>query len=167
MYLLTSALTLAVVVMTMQEWSVLLVITSRLIQAGCNLKSGSTGQLSGASVFLVFLASLGRAFRSTQTSAEMEREGKHYESAPDPCSRASLNSGGSVRMTSLSIRHSRPQDWIPVSSLSTVGDLQPSPALNPPSLVSPASWRRWRMLLDIRIRAGIRGLLKNCSSFTQ
>ncbi|XP_053340838.1 mannose-P-dolichol utilization defect 1a [Clarias gariepinus] len=68
MYLLTSALISEAVVMAMQEWSVLMVLTSRLIQAGCNLHTRSTGQLSGASVFLVFLASLGRAFRSTQES---------------------------------------------------------------------------------------------------
>ncbi|KAG7314975.1 hypothetical protein KOW79_022278 [Hemibagrus wyckioides] len=66
MYLLTSAVTPEVVVMAMQEWSVVFVISGQLIQAGCNLTSGSTGQLSGASVFLVFLASLGRTFRSTQ-----------------------------------------------------------------------------------------------------
>ncbi|XP_060769141.1 mannose-P-dolichol utilization defect 1a isoform X2 [Neoarius graeffei] len=74
MYLLTSALTPKVVVMAMQEWSVLMVITSQLIQAGCNLNSGSTGQLSGASVFLVFLASLGRAFRSIQESHSLHSQ---------------------------------------------------------------------------------------------
>ncbi|XP_053086578.1 mannose-P-dolichol utilization defect 1a [Pangasianodon hypophthalmus] len=74
MYLLTSALIPEVVVMTMQEWSVLIIITSRLIQAGCNLNSGSTGQLSRASVFLVFLASLGRVFRSTQESHSLHSQ---------------------------------------------------------------------------------------------
>ncbi|KAI5089048.1 mannose-P-dolichol utilization defect 1 protein [Silurus meridionalis] len=46
-----------------------------MIQAGCNLNSGSTGQLSGASVFLVFLASLGRTFKSTQESGSHSQAG--------------------------------------------------------------------------------------------
>ncbi|KAK2816066.1 hypothetical protein Q7C36_022337 [Tachysurus vachellii] len=71
MYLLTSALTPEVVVMAMQEWSILIITSSQLIQAGCNLNSGSTGQLSGASAFLVFLASLGHTFRSTQESLSL------------------------------------------------------------------------------------------------
>ncbi|KAI5615795.1 mannose-P-dolichol utilization defect 1 protein [Silurus asotus] len=71
MYLLISALIPKVVVMAMQEWSVLIIIISRMIQAGCNLNSGSTGQLSAASVFLVFLASLGRTFKSTQESGSL------------------------------------------------------------------------------------------------
>ncbi|XP_046694880.1 mannose-P-dolichol utilization defect 1a isoform X2 [Silurus meridionalis] len=75
MYLLISALIPEVVVMAMQEWSVLIIITSRMIQAGCNLNSGSTGQLSGASVFLVFLASLGRTFKSTQESGSHSQAG--------------------------------------------------------------------------------------------
>ncbi|KAF7688410.1 hypothetical protein HF521_013217 [Silurus meridionalis] len=40
--------------MAMQEWSVLIIITSRMIQAGCNLNSGSTGQLSGANWTLLW-----------------------------------------------------------------------------------------------------------------
>ncbi|XP_072548764.1 mannose-P-dolichol utilization defect 1a [Salminus brasiliensis] len=73
MYLLTSPLTPRAVVKETQEWSVLIVIGSRLIQVGCNHSSGSTGQLSGVCVFLLFMGSLGQVFGSIQDSGHSLR----------------------------------------------------------------------------------------------
>ncbi|XP_030648428.1 mannose-P-dolichol utilization defect 1 protein-like [Chanos chanos] len=64
MYLLTSCP--VAVVTPMQESSVLAVIMSRLIQAGCNYSNGHTGNLSAVSVLMVFMGSLALTFSSAQ-----------------------------------------------------------------------------------------------------
>ncbi|XP_049340402.1 mannose-P-dolichol utilization defect 1 protein isoform X1 [Astyanax mexicanus] len=73
LYLLASPLTPQVLISESEEWSVLIVITSRLIQVGCNYSNGSTGQLSGVCVFLQFMGSLGRVFGSIQDSGHSLR----------------------------------------------------------------------------------------------
>ncbi|XP_062844938.1 mannose-P-dolichol utilization defect 1a [Trichomycterus rosablanca] len=70
MYVLSCAVVPVAVLVMMRDWSVLITISSRLIQAGCNINSGSTGRLSAPSVFLMFLASVGRTFRSIQESPD-------------------------------------------------------------------------------------------------
>lgn len=66
MFLLASPLTPVSVVRTLHDWNVLFVIAGRFIQARNNYRCGHTGQLSGLSVLLLFLGSLGRIFSSLQ-----------------------------------------------------------------------------------------------------
>ncbi|KAI4878280.1 hypothetical protein NFI96_003254 [Prochilodus magdalenae] len=68
MYLLTSPLTPRAAIKAAEEWDVLLIIASRLVQLGSNQSEGSTGQVSAACVFLLFMGSLGRTYSSIQDS---------------------------------------------------------------------------------------------------
>ncbi|KAF4531003.1 hypothetical protein B566_EDAN009747 [Ephemera danica] len=59
------------VLWTLQAANVPIILCGKLIQAHANYKSGSTGQLSAATVFLLFGGSLARIFTSVQETGDM------------------------------------------------------------------------------------------------
>ncbi|XP_063059476.1 mannose-P-dolichol utilization defect 1 protein-like [Engraulis encrasicolus] len=70
MYVLTSALVPQKAIAVVQDSGVLAIIASRLIQAGSNYLSKHTGQLSTASVILVFIGALAHIFVSLQETGQ-------------------------------------------------------------------------------------------------
>ncbi|XP_028838294.1 mannose-P-dolichol utilization defect 1 protein-like [Denticeps clupeoides] len=70
MYVLTLRVAPKSAVLLVWEFEVLVIMASRLVQAGSNYWRGSTGQLSAVSVFLVFTGSLARVYTSFQESGQ-------------------------------------------------------------------------------------------------
>lgn len=69
-YVLCSGLTPFKVLVTVQSLNIPILLTGKLSQAFTNYKNGSTGQLSAATVFLLFAGSLARIFTSIQETGD-------------------------------------------------------------------------------------------------
>uniref|UniRef100_A0A1L8EIP6 Mannose-P-dolichol utilization defect 1 protein homolog n=1 Tax=Haematobia irritans TaxID=7368 RepID=A0A1L8EIP6_HAEIR len=69
-YVLCSGLTPFKVLVTVQSLNIPILLTGKLSQAFTNYRNGSTGQLSAATVFLLFAGSLARIFTSIQETGD-------------------------------------------------------------------------------------------------
>lgn len=69
-YVLCSGLTPFKVLVTLQSCIIPILLVGKLSQAWTNYKNGSTGQLSAATVFLLFAGSLARIFTSIQETGD-------------------------------------------------------------------------------------------------
>jgi len=70
LYYLLSGMASMDVLWTLQSANVPIVVAAKMIQAFANYNSGSTGQLSAITVFLLFLGSLARIFTSIQDTGD-------------------------------------------------------------------------------------------------
>ncbi|XP_037826473.1 mannose-P-dolichol utilization defect 1 protein homolog [Lucilia sericata] len=69
-YVLCSGITPFKVLVTVQSCNIPILLVGKLSQAWTNYKNGSTGQLSAATVFLLFAGSLARIFTSIQETGD-------------------------------------------------------------------------------------------------
>ncbi|CAD6999749.1 mannose-P-dolichol utilization defect 1 protein homolog [Ceratitis capitata] len=69
-YILNSGLTPINVLLVAQAFNIPILLLGKLSQAWTNYKNSSTGQLSAATVFLLFAGSLARIFTSTQETGD-------------------------------------------------------------------------------------------------
>lgn len=69
-YVLCSGITPFKVLVTIQSCNIPILLVGKLSQAWTNYKNGSTGQLSAATVFLLFAGSLARIFTSIQETGD-------------------------------------------------------------------------------------------------